>query len=230
MKTILIRFGALAACACFAACGKTLFQSDFDQTPASQPPAQTQKVGSLELIGPASTVFVVPSPAGPGGQWVAIRRPTNETSPVAGFQGRLAEFGGEGEHQFSAVLFIPSGTGALSIQFERFNQPLVDLSTFLHLDFMPEGNVRVDDRPDMTFGSFPHGQPFVLQVNWKITSGAASAHIVLGGADASGEFDRTVPPPFVIQARQFGAFRFSMGFGSTGIADATNIVVKRKGG
>jgi hypothetical protein len=226
---ILILVGALVACVSAAGCGTTLFKSNFDPTPANQPPAQMQDVGTIELAGPASTVFVVPSPVPPSGKWVAIRRPTAD-SPTTGLQGRLSKFAGEGEYQFSGVLFIPPGTGPVSIQFERFNQPITDVSTFLHLDFMPDGHVRVDDRSDMTFGTFPHGQPFVLQVNWKITSGSATAHIVLGGADASGEFDRTVPPPFVIEARQFGAFRISLGFGSTGIADATNLVVKRKGG
>ncbi len=218
--------GALAACACLAGCGRTLFRSNFDPTPVNEPPAQMQDVGTVELAGPAGTVFVVPPPAGPSGKWVAIRRPTAD-SPTTGLQGRLAEFGGDGEHVFSTVLFIPPGTGSVSMQFEKFNQPVTDLSSFLHLDFMPDGRVRINDQSETAFGAFPHGQPFILQVTLKIAPGSATARIVLSGADASGEADYTVPPPFLIQAREFGAFRMSLGSFSTGIVDATNIVVRR---
>ena len=226
MHTVL-RPAALVACLCLAGCGKTLFRSNFDPTPVNQPPAQVQKVGTVELAGPPSTVFVVPPPVSPSGKWVAIRRPTAD-SPATGLQGRLAEFGGEGEHVFSTALFIPPGTGSVSVQFERFNQPVSDLSSFLHLDFMPDGRVRINDRDDTVFGAFPHGKPFIVQVTLKIAAGAATARIVLSGAEASGAADFSVPPPFLIQARQFGAFRVSLGFGSTGIVDATNIVVKRR--
>ena len=219
--------GAMAACVSLAGCGKTLFRSNFDPTPVNQPPAQTQDVGTVEVAGPPGTVFVVPPPVTPSGKWVAIRRPTAD-SPTTGLQGRLAEFGGEGEHVFSSALFIPAGTGSVSVQFERFNQPVTDLSSFLHLDFMPDGRVRINDQNDTAFGSFPHGQPFIVQVTLKIAPASATARIVLSGAAANGEADFTVPPPFLIQARQFGAFRVSLGFGSTGIVDATNIVVKRK--
>ena len=229
MTRTVTHVGALAACVCLTGCGKTLFLSNFDPTPVNQPPAQMQDVGTVELAGPPETVFVVPPPAGPSGKWVAIRRPTAD-SPTTGLQGRLAALGGEGEHVFSTVLFIPPGTESVSIQFERFNQPVADLSSFLHLDFMPDGRVRINDQSETTFGAFPHGKPFILQVTLKIAPASATARIVLSGADASGEADYTVPPPFLIQAREFGAFRISLGFFSTGIVDATNMVVKRKGG
>jgi hypothetical protein len=227
MRQTIAHLGLLASLPFLSACGETLFRSNFDATPVNQPPAEVQAVGTVQLAGPAGTVFVVPSPVPPGGNWVAVRRPTMD-SAIAGLQGRLARFGGEGEYVFTSTLFIPPGTGSSSVQFEVFNQPIGDVSSFLHLDFMPDDRVRINDQSQTTFGSFPRGQPFILQVTLKITSAAATAHIVLAGAGASGTTDYTVPPPFLIQARQFGAFRIWLGLGATGIFDATNLVVKRK--
>ena len=222
--------GLLAALACLPGCaGETLFRSNFDPTPVNQPPLEVQEVGTVQVAGPPGSVFVIPPPVEPSGKWVAVRRPTAD-SAIAGLQGRLSEFRGEGEYTFSTTLFIPPGTGRATVQFEVFNQPVGDLSTFLHLDFMSDDRVRINDQDETTFGSFPRNQPFILQVRFNITAAAATAHIVLSGAGASGEADYTVPPPFLIQARQFGAFRVWLGFGATGIVDATNIVVKRKTG
>jgi hypothetical protein len=226
MRHTVAHLGLVAAVAAFPGCGDTLFRSNFDATPVNQPPAEVQDVGTVQIAGPAGTVFVVPPPVPPSGRWVAVRRPTMD-SAVAGLQGRLAEFRGEGEYVFTSTLFIPPGTGSASVQFEVFNQPIGDVSSFLHLDFMPDDRVRINDQGETTFGSFPRGQPFILQVRLNITSASATAHIVLSGAGASGTTDYTVPPPFLPQARQFGAFRIWLGFGSTGIFDATNIVVKR---
>jgi len=222
--------GLLAALVCLPGCaGETLFRSNFDPAPVNQPPPEVQEVGTVQVAGPPGSVFVIPPPVEPSGKWVAVRRPTAD-SAIAGLQGRLAQFRGDGEYTFSAFLFIPSGTGTATVQFEVFNQPTSDLTTFLHLDFMADDRVRINDQSETTFGSFPRGQPFILQVTLKIAPASGTARIVLSGAGASGQADYTLPPPFLTQARQFGAFRVWLGFGATGIVDATNIVVKRKTG
>src|SRR5205823_11118791 len=53
-----------------------------------------------------------------------------------------------GTYTFSTILFIPSGSGPATIRFESQEVVSPDLPTvFLHLDFMPDNRVRIDDDP-----------------------------------------------------------------------------------
>src|SRR5205823_14598313 len=95
-----------------------------------------------------------------------------------------------GTYTFSTILFIPSGSGPATIRFESQEVVSPDLPTvFLHLDFMPDNRVRIDDDPGTLFGTFPHDQVFIVQVTLKIDASAATAHTVLSGAGASGQAD-----------------------------------------
>jgi hypothetical protein len=208
-----------------ACTGKILFQSNFDSMPEEQPPAAAQQVGTASTHG--SVVVILP-PVTPSGRWVKIDRPSAD-SDIAGFQGNFPAMGGEGEYTFSTTVFMPTGAGVATIQFERFGQPVSDVASFLHLDLMSDNKVRIDDDDGSKFGSFPRNQPFVVQVTLVITPASTTAHVVLSGAGASGTADRTVPAPLhSSMARQFGAIRLWMGFPHTGHFDATNIVVRRK--
>ena len=118
-----------------------------------------------------------------------------------------------------------NGRTVASVQFEQFNQSADNsFSGFLHLDFLPNGTVRIDD--NVAFGTFPHNQPFIVQVTLNINA-TPTAHIVLGGAGASGQRDYTIQTPFIPRALQFGAIRLWMGFPWSGPFDATNIVVTK---
>lgn len=222
-------YGAVfAALLILAGCDReTLFQSDFDATPVDQPPASAQAVGTAAVDGPPGSVVVIAPPVTPSGRWVEIRRPGPQ-SPVAGLQGKFSEFRGEGRYTFTSTLFMPEGSGAATIQFEPFTQaPPVGIS-FMHLDFMPNNQVRIDDQESTLFGSFPRGQPFIVQVSLNIGATSATANITLSGADASGQATHTIAPNMLQFARQFGAVRLWMGFPHTGAFDATNIVVTRR--
>jgi len=208
-------------------CGETLFQSNFDPTAINQPPAHIQQVGTANVDGPVGSVIVIPPPVTPSGKWVQVRRPGAD-APVAGLQGNFSQFRGDGEYTLSTTLFIPSGSGVATIQFEPFNQPVGTLTNFLHIDFMPDNRVRIDDKDDTKFGSFPRDQPFIVQVTLNISASAATARIVLSGAGASGQADYNIIPALRPMARQFGAIRIWMGFPWTGAFDATNIVVTRR--
>jgi hypothetical protein len=215
--------GLLSACA-----SQTLFQSNFDPTPIGQPPAHMQQVGTANVSGPPGSVIVVASPVQTGGRWVQVSRPADPVSIVA-FQGNFSQFAGDGSYTFDATLFIPpdpNGRTVASVQFEQFNQSADNsFNGFLHLDFLPNGTVRIDD--NVAFGTFPHNQPFIVQVTLNINA-TPTAHIVLGGAGASGQMDYTIlqGPPFP-DARKFGAIRLWMGFPWSGPFDATNIVVTK---
>jgi hypothetical protein len=216
--------GLLSACA-----SQTLFQSNFDPTPVGQPPAHAQPVGTANVSGSPGSVVVVASPVQTGGRWVQVARPNDPVTIVA-FQGNFSQFAGDGSYTFDATLFIPpdpAGRTVASVQFEQFNQPVANsFNGFLHLDFLQNGTIRIDDRADQVFGTFPHNQPFIVQVTLNINA-APTAHIVLAGAGTSGQADYTIQVPFIPAARQFGAVRLWMGFPWTGPFDATNILVTK---
>jgi hypothetical protein len=219
----------IAPCVLAAGCSsETLFQSNFDSTPDNQPPAHVQSVGTANIDGPPGSVIVVPPPVTPSGKWVQISR-AGAQSPVAGLQGNFSQFRGDGSYTFSATLFIPAGSGIATIQFEPFSQSASTLTNFLHIDFTQDNRVRIDDDESTKFGTFPRGQPFIVQVTLAINA-ASSAHIVLSGAGASGEADRNVAAPFRLLASQFGAVRAWMGFPWVGSFQATNIAVTRRTG
>ncbi len=146
---------------------------------------------------------------------------------VAGFQGNLSQSRGDSIYAFSAIMFMPSGSGIATIQFETFMNPVSNLQSFLHLDFTPDNNVRLDDNDSTKFGTFPRDQPFIVQVTLNINASASKAKIVLSGVGASGIQDYAILSPFQSMSRQFGAVRVWQGFPNTGRFDATNIVVTR---
>lgn len=216
----------LAALMAGGCSSETLFRSNFDANPDNQPPAHAQDVGTVNVDGPPGSVVVVPPPVTPSGKWVRISRATSD-SPVAGLQGNAIAQRGDGTYTFSATMFIPAGSGLATIQFEPFNQPVSTLTSFLHIDFMKENDVRIDDNENMRFGSFTRAKPFIVQVT--LTIGPTStAHIVLSGDGASGTADATVAAPFRPMARQFGAVRAWMGFPWTGSFQVTTMAITRR--
>ena len=222
-----VRVAPLAALFFLTGCAAdTLFRSNFDPTPVGQPPATVQDVGTANIDGPSGSVIVIAPPVLPSGKWVQIRRPDGPA--VAGLQGKFSQFRGDGVYTFSATMFMATGSGVATIQFEAFTNPVSSLQAFLHLDFTGDNKVRIDDNDGTKFGSFPRGQPFIVQVTLNINASASTAHIVLSGAGASGERDHTVIPPLQNLSRQFGAVRVWQGFPHTGAFDATNIAVTRK--
>lgn len=204
----------------FLAIPETLFRSNFDPTPAGQPPAPIQDVGTAHIDGPAGSVIVIAPPVLPSGKWVRISRPAGPS--VAGFQGVSSNVRGDGVYTFAATLFLTPASGIASISFETAVS-----QEFLHLDFMPDNRVRIDDTAGTEFGAFPRDQPFLVQVTLNINASASTVQVVLAGAGASGEQDYTVLSPFQPLSRSFGAVRVWQGFPNTGAFDATNIVVTR---
>lgn len=204
----------------------TLFQSDFDANAVNQPPAPTQKVGRIEVDAPAGSVVVVPAPPGAGGgNWVQIGRPTGPN--VSTLQARLSELAGQGQHTFLAYVYMPTGAGTASIQFERVNQAASHYDAFLHLDLLPDNSVRIDDDATKEFGTFPRDEPFLIQVALDIGATEATARVLLSGANASGEYQHTIPGYWLPIAHQFGTVRIWQGFPHTGAFQVTNLLVTR---
>jgi len=217
---IVVALAIVSGCA-----SETLFQSNFDATAVGQPPAAAQQVGTAAIDGPAGSVVVIAPPVQPSGHWLQVSRPSGPA--VSSFQGKLIRMPGQGTYTFSATMFMPTNAQTATVQFEPFINSPSDLSGFLHLDFTPENNVRIDDNESTRFGHFPRDQPFIVQVTLTIGS-TSNARIILSGADASGDTTYTLPGPFNNRAQQFGAIRVWQGFPHIGGFDVTNIVVSKK--
>jgi hypothetical protein len=202
------------------AMSETLFQSNFDPTPIGQQPSHAQTIGTANVFGN----ITVDTPPGQPAKWMQVV--SLSPADVSGLQGNFSQARGDGTYDFSATLVLPPGAAGATIQFESFNQPVTSIARFLHLDFLANDHVRIDDSTE--FGTFPRDQPFIVRVILTILPTTANAHIVLGGAGASGEIDQAIQPPFLPMTHDFGAVRLWMGFPSTGKFYATNIVASRR--
>jgi len=227
-RTSILGCGSLVILMLLSGCAsETLFRSNFDPVAVGQPPSHAQAVGTANIDGPPGSVLVVAPPVSPSGKWVEITR-RNDPSAIAALQGNFVQFRGAGTYTFSTILYIPSGSGIATIQAETFGQAVTNYSGFLHIDFTQDNHVRIDDKPETVFGTFPRDQPFIVEVTLDINPSSPTAHIVLSGAGASGQADYTIIPALRPMALQFGAVRVWMGFPWTGRFDATDIVVTRK--
>jgi hypothetical protein len=197
-----------------------LFESNFDPTSDGLPPSSVQQVGTANVFGPPRSVIVIDPPFPHTHKWVQISRPNGPD--ICGFQGLFTAVRGAGTYNFSASVFMPTGSGLGTISFE--NQAGGE---FLHIDFMQDNRVRIDDTAGTEFGSFPRDTPFTVQVTLKIDPAGSSVHIALSGGGASGSRDYSVLPPFQPLSLQFGAVRVWQGFPWTGGFDVTGILVTR---
>ncbi len=220
-------------------CGSvTLFQSSFDSNAVGAPPSHNQSTGTIDVSGAPGSVVIVSPPPNTTGNWAQIRRAADQGAPISTMQCNLSQFQQDGSYSLVAVLFIPSGSGLATVEFDTSPQASPPSTGFLHLDFgdftvsnaVQKNKVRINDDNAQLFGTFPRDQFFSVTVGMDITSSSATAHMNLFGTGASGAQDvnivNNVTPLFL--ARQFGAAKFYMGFPWNGAFDATNIVVTRK--
>jgi hypothetical protein len=204
-------------------CGTTVLTANFNGDAVGAPPAAAQSVGTVISEPGSGSITVVAAPPGVANpsKWVRISHPATPT-PETSLRANATQFG-PGKYVLINSLFMPSGAAVATVQFETFNGS----ASFLHLDFMPQGDVRIDDDESLRFGSFPRDQPFVLTVTLTITNASATAHIgLLGGA--SGTKDIVLKPAVLNIAKQFGSIRFWVGFQHKTTFFADDIVMKRE--
>ena len=228
IATIFRRLPFALALTVLAGCAsETLFQSNFDSTAIGQPPAPAQATGTANVFGPPGSVVVVGAPGSASGHWLQVSRaslPGNQ-APIAGMQGVLSAVRGPGQYSFICAMFMPTGSGLATLQFEPAVQPQPGgLFSFLHLDFTTDNKVRIDDNDNTKFGSFPRNQPFDVAVSLNTAASPPTAHISLFGTGTSGSVDYTITAPAQF-AQQFGAIRVWMGWPWTGYFDATDLIV-----
>jgi hypothetical protein len=196
----------------------TLFSSSFDFTTAGAPPSTTQPVGTARVEGPPNCVTVANPPVATTLKWVRLLGGT--TMADASLVGVLTETDGAGVYNFSAALFVPTGSDVCSISFETMNADEI-----MHIDFIPNNTVRIDDL--VAFGSFVRDQVFNLQVTLNISDTQSTAHVGVSGGGATGAFDYNIPEFGGRFATQFGAIRLWKGSGDTGLFYGTSIAVTR---
>jgi hypothetical protein len=222
VKTGIVVFLILFASGCSS---KVYFNADFTNNPNNQPPTATQKVGTVNVEGPTNSVVVVSQAPALPGKWIKVNR-SNNSQAVPALQGVLSETLGNGTYLFTSTLFIPDGSGVATIHLESFNQAINSYGSLLHIDFLENNRIRLDDDASTVFGSFPRNQPFILQVTLNISSTATTAGIVLSGDSASGQTSHTIAQnPF---SKQFSSVKYLVGFPWIGSFNATNIVVRQK--
>ncbi len=202
----------------------TVLLANFNNDAIGSSPSPTQSTGTVILHNGQGSITVVGSPNSqpPSNKWALISHPAAPSEQTE-LTGVFSRFFGTGKYGLLCSMHIPSGAGVVTVQFETFNHN----ADFMHLDFMPEGNVRIDDG-NVRFGHFPRDTNFVLSVALNITSTTATAEISLFGAGASGNITTNVQPIFLPVARQFGSVKFWVGFQHRASFFVDDIVVTRK--
>jgi hypothetical protein len=234
-----LRLGVAGLMAFLIGCNsKTVFQSSFDPNTVGAAPSLTQATGTINVSGTPGSVLIVPAPAAASGNWAQIQRAAGPTAPISAMQCDFSPYQRNGTYSTTVVLFIPSGSGLVSLEFDTAPQAGPPSQGFLHLDFgdfpadkpVHKNTVRINDDDTQLFGTFPRDQFFTVTVGLDINSSSAMAHANLFGTGASGAKDfNVVTSTFPLSlAEQFGAITFFMGSPWGGSFDATNIIVTRK--
>ena len=202
----------------------TVLLANFKNDNIGSPPGATQPTGTVSLNAGSGLITVVasPLPAQPSNKWALISHPAQPAQETT-LTGRFTQ-SGTGKYGLLCSMHIPGNAGVVSVQFEAANP----LGSFIHLDFMAEGDLRVDDDNALRFGQFPRDKNFVLSVNLDITGSAATVEFSLLGDGASGNKIVNVKPAFLNVAKQFGAVKFWIGFQHNASFFVDDIVVTRK--
>jgi hypothetical protein len=205
----------------------TVLLANFKNDTIGSSPATAQPTGTVSVEPGAGTVTVVaaPRPELPSNKWAGISHPFAQTN-LTQIKGKFTQFG-TGNYGLLASLHIPSGSGVVTVQFEASDKSPLPFGDFMHLDFMPEGDVRIDDT-NVRFGHFPRDENFVLSVNLVITATSATAEISLLGGEASGSTNVNIGANVLPLARQFGAVTFQVGSFHKATFFVDDIVVTRK--
>lgn len=202
----------------------TIFQSSFSSNTVGSPPAHTQATGTVDVSGDPGSVVITGPVSGSTGNWAKISR-AEELSSISVMQCNLTGPSGQGSYSMLAALFIPTGSGLATVEFASANLGPGPIG-FLHLDFLENNTIRLDDDNSQVFGTFPRDQFFTVAVTLEVTASSTAVHIQLYGTGASGTKDYNVTTPSL--ATQFGSVRFWMGYPWIGSFYVTDILVSKK--
>ena len=174
-----------------------LFESNFESTPALHPPAPVQAVGTSKYNG---AIEVVSPPFVHTGNWLQVG--PFMAAGGAMFTSLFTEAPGPGIYSFSAMMFISSKSSEANIGFNSGGQE------FLNLNFQSDNRVHLFLQP--TSCTFPHDQPFAVQVTITLTTASATVQIAVGGTVANNSLPENplsvAASTFYVAAGDEGAF------------------------
>jgi hypothetical protein len=204
----------------------TLFQSAFNSNTVGAAPAHTQATGTIDVAGAPGGVLVVDPPPGANEHWAKISRTSGPQSPISSMLCNFSAVKGPGTYSLAAAMFIPSGSGLATVEFVTSPSGAPPNIGFLHLDFMEDGTVRLDDDSTQIWGTYQHDKFFDLFVTLDITATTAVAHMSLIGSGTTSTKDYTVPLGKF--AHQIGAVNIWMGSPWGGSFNITDIIVTKR--
>jgi hypothetical protein len=166
-----------------------LFESNFESTPANQPPAPVQAVGTAQSNGQN---VLVKTPTFPHtGNWLQVGPFSTQG---AMFKGVFAQTPGPpGVYICSAMMFVSSKSGAATMGFNSSSGP-----EFLNLTFGPGNQVFLFTQA--TNCVFPRDQPFAVQITLTVTTTSAMVQIGVAGSVANANLPQN---PFSVGAITF---------------------------
>lgn len=211
-----------------AGCGTTtVILSNFRDDAIGSPPGPTQPTGTLTVHQGNGTVLVVAAPISgmPNNKWAHLSHPA---SPTGGeetfFTSHFSHSFDPGNYSMACAMVVSAGAGIVTVQFESETP---QGAVFFHLDFMPEGDVRIDDGTTR-FGHFPRNASFVLNVTFNTKTANPTAEVTLLGGSASGNITTTIQPVLVPIARRFQAVTFRGAFQNETTFFVDDVLVTRK--
>lgn len=205
------------------ACDTELLVARFGGDAPGTPPGAIQELGTLSFEEGGGSVLVVQRPAQGVNttNWAHVSHPTADTPPTS-LRVVMDDFAGDGSFTISALLWVPAGGAVTTVQLEPFGRPDSSYLSFLRVDLLPDGTLRIDDEPQ-TFGHYPHDQVFILAIELEVNATGALATVAPSGAGTSGSQDVVIAEAGM--ARHFGAVRLWMGSSNAGDFYADNVLV-----
>jgi hypothetical protein len=227
ISTLWTIVGAWLSAVLLSACTTTtLLEVRFDADTPGAPPSVTQTMGTVLVDNGGGSVVVVDRPATDlaAGNWARIAHPTSNT-PQTSMRAMMSAPAGDGSFTITTLLYVPTGGAVATIQLEPFGLPESSYASFLHVDLLADGTVRINDGAQV-FGHYPHDQVFILSIDMDVSGSGATARVALAGADTSGSADVAIP--LLSFARQFGAVRIWMGYQFSGQFYVDDVLVVKR--
>jgi hypothetical protein len=178
-------------------CGATVYLDKFDTAAFGQPPSPPA-VGTSTASGDAVTA-VHPQTPGSTDRWLRLARPV-PTQAGGAYVGNLTENVTNAKASVTLVGFIPKASPIMMTVFFEPKAPAPPIP-LLHIDLLPNGNIRVNDTTIV--GTFKFDTLIGFVVNFDLTTAARTVSILIRG----GGNDASVTLPVPANAANFGLGR-----------------------
>lgn len=178
----------------FSGCGTTVLLDKFDAAPIGASPAQPT-TGSSTVTG-SVVVAANPQNAASADRWLRVTR-TSATGPLSEYRGSFTQNLAKSKASVDLVGFIPSSSPIMMTLFFEPKAPLPQI-LLMHIDLMPNGNIRVND--DQVIGTFKFDTPVGFFINFDLTGTSPSASILIRG----GANDASTTVGIPVNAANFG--------------------------